>query len=1228
MTALLVIAALVAPVFITHTGDSLPPFGKDWEVFKTINTTVQIAPGEHFYFMFNTKEGSLEFMDQDKLTENAQTAVSLVPEWLRANLTYKLSLLPDRDQNELAALITGSPDARYIDEIAFVMAHTSVETLTDQYFFPSLITENARLIYANDPLLDYVEIVELGDGTTLRYQDRDNITQTLPRDIYYWFVVHPKLSDEIPTFVDPNYNYATTAPGDRNYGVSPPTGKYWRDWLFNSNKSGQPLLKDSVSGRNTVWGAINGINSWISASMRFTSDNERPVQPVRIYQKGIGRCGEHQDLRAAAARAALIPTVCTLNPAEDHVWNEFWDGRWVHWDGSKDNPLMYEKGWGKKLSSVWNWRGDGYTWSVTDRYSEGYCNLTSAVTDHSGRPVEGATVMYATENYYDNNYLTITHWGTTGPYGWTRTILGDQRNFWAQADGGPAGKDPPGSSVDTVITNSADRRNYTTTFQLPNRLPELKYSEAALPSDLEYRYKIDLDFNVESTLIHGSNLFTGETSMEQYVGGYVDFFWIGSLDYDHFVKNEDFHGYDLSTGVTGGSESFLTPKDDIWYGVISNDFSLGGMKTVNITAKVSSYLDLEILEPGSGAEFAYGDRITISGTSFSPWGVKSVNATIAETDVSFEALDVSDQGDPPYAEWIIVIDSLDLGPGQYFYTVCATDGEREYSEGRILNIEDRTPPSVTIEKPDDKLRIRQNGTLELLVACADDHRIRTVEYYFDSLFSESVEIPLPDPDGNYSAEIGMSPFSVGEHTLTVKAWDRGGNHGEDTIDLEITEVQSPIIEITSPESGTLLRGGGFVTISGIARDDSGFRYLEMYIDDEEPESIRSEVEDGLFEIDINTAALIEGSHTLVVAGEDYYDNFGIDVVTFSLDTTPPTIEVPARLENTILKPETDLVLDGWVNDTYMIDILQVEVQGSKVIDMTGVLSLSQFNYLIEAALIPSNSKHVQFTIIAVDRAGWETRYSFSLPYDAEDPIASMVLPETSVIGEPMMAEITISDNLGIGHVWINGPGSRQLAVRSLIGSFEASIDTDGFHPGMNSFELRVIDLAGHRTSVISEVFLYTPDSDIDGDGIPDIWEYTFGLDYNTSDSGQDRDGDGFTNLEEYLGNNGIADDEYTDPTDIDSHPVKEEAARRSTAMLPLVIAIGTAVILILTGAGAVVLKMRAPPPQPAPPQPGAHNLPSPPPVQRMPPVQTAAPLPLQQGQARQRLPPPPAPPGN
>ncbi len=54
-------------------------------------------------------------------------------------------------------------------------------------------------------------------------------------------------------------------------------------------------------------------------------------------------------------------------------------------------------------------------------------------------------------------------------------------------------------------------------------------------------------------------------------------------------------------------------------------------------------------------------------------------------------------------------------------------------------------------------------------------------------------------------------------------------------------------------------------------------------------------------------------------------------------------------------------------------------------------------------------------------------------------------------------------------------------------------------------------------------------ADSDNDGMPDQWEKTYGLDANSADDNSwDKDGDGYTNVEEYL--NGTNPNEFVDYT--------------------------------------------------------------------------------------------------
>ena len=119
-------------------------------------------------------------------------------------------------------------DTKFVDEIAFVIGNTSIVTLESKFFNKDLLLENAQLIYQYDEDLQYIELVELENGlTTVAYKRLDiNGAEELvevPYMDYYWYVVHPKLSDEIPAYVNPDVADANLA----NI-ANPPTGKVWR----------------------------------------------------------------------------------------------------------------------------------------------------------------------------------------------------------------------------------------------------------------------------------------------------------------------------------------------------------------------------------------------------------------------------------------------------------------------------------------------------------------------------------------------------------------------------------------------------------------------------------------------------------------------------------------------------------------------------------------------------------------------------------------------------------------------------------------------------------------------------------------------------------------------------------------------------------------------------------------------------------------------------------------
>ena len=590
-----------------------------------------LLPNEAVFFEIDLSARTVTKMDlRDSLPSACIDAIELSPLWLRDDLEQSFRNLPADTAEMTANAILSAPENE-IDEVAFCVANMSPEGLCDERFDADLLLINSNFIYRVADSLSYVELMEYGDiesgdwFTTTAYWVvdstlTDTVLMEVPREIYYWYVVHPKLSDESPKRID-----IASDTEERTYGY------FWREYLwtdpnpvFRYSAGGYPMLPDWIKMAQVLWirndtvlaadrwitpecGALDILGEWVSTVMPDPPSSLRPVQPNQIAYIHKGNCGEVQDLLGAACRTALIPDLLVGTFLQDHVWNEFWDNVFPGEYWTEDDWHCYQvdrwggvtslapywggydrqRGGSKKVNNCLGFRGDGYCPDRTPAYTA-VCTLIVEANDENGNPIPGAEVMIT------SNAL----WDPTTPYytadvraadcnGRIVVAMGDSCPFYYRVDT-PIGCEPgPGfvtSFPDLGSGYSEIGAIYTASVTISASLPELQVT--VLEEDM-HPTRLHVSFASDYEYIRGSashNRLDGIKYSYRSENGIVSALVCDSHNFALYRDGEPFEAYEYHSRVSSGEFVLKFDGTGMWYVVLSTEETVTNDNVVSAIA--------------------------------------------------------------------------------------------------------------------------------------------------------------------------------------------------------------------------------------------------------------------------------------------------------------------------------------------------------------------------------------------------------------------------------------------------------------------------------------------------------------------------------------------------------------------------------------------------------------------------------------------------------------------
>jgi len=783
---------------------------------------IEIPAGSDYYLKFNSEQKKLEKEELQPvsifLTENEKNAVAKSPIWIQRKLVQQLQNI--NNSNDYINLILNS-DIRYTDEIAFSIAHSPLGNIPPA----KVIEDNVKILYQIDRFLNYADIIDYdkGDGnfySTIRYQVWENNTLKqfeYPRDIYYWYIVHPRINREEPMLI-----YEKT----------------WREYFFYHNDVGHTLIKEKLDGVNYLWDGnsfsynteIQAIGDWVANTIRYEIIGNRSGQPNIIAHEHTGYCGETQKIVVAAHRTALTPINGIMNYAEDHVWCEFYERGWYHLDGAVNNPYMYTDGWGKDMSSIWAWNGDSSIYEVTSKYihPEDRITVEFNIVDGYDNPIDGAIVTVLVKGlkditWYKEYFSEIINeiWDKIPEIlkgvilkriydklhetidGVDEVIEASQISIWKYTDTNGICEFELGKDDEYIFLIQKPNIRYPWPLSKYNRVKTLSETK-----DISYNIRFNdfsnkISVHNELVEINGNyncnmklnlsayqlqrNIITGDIGTYNFPG-IIDFFIVDEENFELYQNGKRFNCHYFKE--TQDAEINFSLNEENYYIIFRNHAQMTNV-VVDYEINIESSDDINNIKIATPSTDIFKEPTYTIGTIVNISGTATSDSQEITIDNKTEIITTHNN------KWQYQWDTTNIAPGKYLISIA---NENSY-DSIYIKLIDEIPPFIEILNPEN-MDIFEEDILIINGRASDNYKLNKIELKID----ETPPIIL-DGKEEWAYTLETNNLNTGEHLIQIIAYDHFGltNYEKITIIInESKEVFNPSINslFIKPENPT------------------------------------------------------------------------------------------------------------------------------------------------------------------------------------------------------------------------------------------------------------------------------------------------------------------------------------------------------------------------------------------------------------------------------------------